>query len=203
MDEVSTTSSDKSLDESDPNNSDDNSAKHLDELSTTSSEDSNSNNVIPKPLNSHPECVIAPSPAPSYVTHYPDWYFAIIGNNVHNKVLKKVLVAKDWIAESLREEIMALSPKRSDITVDNLTQYFSVDPDQFQVCYRNIFPLYRIFVNYKQLYAAANLLFKQWKICMKACSKSIRCNYSHTPYYNQDKQITPPNKKRKTRVNIN
>ena len=106
-------------------------------MSTTSSKDSNSNNVIPKPLNTHPECVIAPSPSPSYITHYPDWYFDIIGNNVHDKVLKKVLVAKDWITESLREEIMALSPKRSDITVDNLTQDFSVDPDQFKKCCMN------------------------------------------------------------------
>ena len=202
-DEFSTTSSNKSFYESDPQNPEYNSSEYFDELSTTSSEDSNSNNVIPKLLNSHPECVIAPSPSPSYITHYPDWYFDIIGNNVHDKVLKKVLVGKDWITESLREEIMALSPKRSDITVDNLTQDFSVDPEQFKKCCMNFFPLHRTFVNYKQLYAAADLLFKQWKICMKATSKSIRCNYSHTPHMNKYKQICPPNKKRKVRVNVN
>ena len=55
-------------------------------------------------------------------------------SNAHDKVFKKVLVAKEWITESLREEIIALSPTRSDITVDNLTQDFSVNPDQFKKC---------------------------------------------------------------------
>ena len=86
-----------------------------------SSDDSYSKNVIPTPLNTNPECVISPSPAPSYVTHYPDWYFDIMRSNVHDKVFKKVLVGEDYITESLREEIMTLSPRRSDITVDNLT----------------------------------------------------------------------------------
>ena len=129
MDEVSTSSSDTSLAETEEINIDGNNPKVLDELSTSSSDDSFSNNVISTPLNSNPECLNPPSPAPSYITHYPDWYFDIMRRNAHDKVFKKVLVAKEWITESLREEIIALSPTRSDITVDNLTQDFSVNPD--------------------------------------------------------------------------
>ena len=52
--------------------------------------------------------------------------------NAHEKNFKTVLLNKDWLTDSLREEIMALSPNRGDINVDNLTQDFSVYPDQFQ-----------------------------------------------------------------------
>ena len=72
--------------------------------------------------------------------------------------------------------------------MDNLTQDFSVNPAQFQQCCKMFFPLHRIFVNYKQLYTAADLLFKQWKIVMKASQKSIRCNYSHTPHLSNSKK---------------
>ncbi len=107
------------------------------------------------------------------------------------------------VTYSLREEIVSLSPTREDINVDHLTQDFSVNPDQFKQSCKMFFPLHRIFVNYKQLYSAADLFFKQWKIVMKASQKSIRCNYSHTPHINKYKQIFPPNKKRKVRVDIN
>ena len=102
--------------------------------------------------------------------------------------LKKVLLGKDWITPALRDEIMALSPLRSDVTVDNLTQDYTLDPEQFKKCCRKFFPRYRVFVNYKQLYAAADILFRQWKILMKASKKSIRCNYSHTPHLSMSKK---------------
>ena len=92
-------------------------------------------------------------------------------NNVHNKEFKTVLLQKDWLTDSLREEIVSLSPTRGDINVDHLTQDFSVNPDQFKQSCKMFFPLHRIFVNYKKLYSAADLFFKQWKIVMKASQK--------------------------------
>ncbi len=66
---------------------------------------------------------------------------------------------------------MALAPRRIDISQDTLTQDFSVDPEKFKKCCRTFFPIHRIFVSYKQLYAAADLLFRQWKILMKTSKK--------------------------------
>ena len=101
---------------------------------------------------------------------------------------------------------MALSPRRIDISQDNLTQDFSVDPEKFKKCCRTFFPIHRIFVNYKQLYAAADLLFRQWKVLMKTSKKSIRCNYSHTPHKGCKKIIDSAclnlPRTRTTRVNL-
>ena len=197
----------KYLEEREKRITEENNKKQIDELSTTSSEDpkyrciSIVNNNMPITSNTIPAHVTSPVSTPSYVVHYPDWYFEIMRTNVHDKAFKKVLLEKYWMIESLREEIVALSPRRSDISLDNLTQDFSVNPEQFKSCCRMMFPLHRTFVNYKQLHTAADLLFKQWKILMKANQKSTRCNYSHTPARSRVKKqqelYLPPSKKRK------
>ena len=60
-----------------------------------------------------------------------------------------MLSEKDWVAPSMREEIMALSPRRSDVSMDNFTQDVSVDPEQLKsvVEYFPVFIAYLSIIN--------------------------------------------------------
>ena len=63
-----------------------------------------------------------------------------------------------------------------------------MDSEQFKHSCKMMFPHHKTFVNYKQVHAAADLVFKAWKILMKFHSKSIRCNQSHTPGFSPSKK---------------
>ena len=95
--------------------SEENQTIHIDQLSTTSSNDpkyrctSQNKNDTPTTLITFPTCVTIPKSTPSYVTHYPDWYAESMRTNSHDKEYKAILLNKDWLTDSLREEIMALS----------------------------------------------------------------------------------------------
>ena len=113
------------------------------------------------------------------VVHVPDFYYKILDSNLGDEEKYNRLMNADYLTDSFLNEIESRFPNSSaDATTDSMNS--ETCNDLCMTSCNLLFPVGRVFINYKQLFQAVKVFGQGWSFIPCIQSSSIRCHYSKT-----------------------
>jgi len=117
---------------------------------------------------------------PHEICHIPEFYFPLMSSNISAEDKYKQLMDSDFLTDTLIEEIESLYPEVQDTETNSGLFTNQRSKDTFKTNCELLFPIGRIFLNYKQLLQVVQMFGKAWHFMPCIQSKTIRCHYSDT-----------------------